>query len=75
MLQSRLLTAIITIKVKFLIKVMLGDLKFARNKLTFEKLGPVLSPCEQNLFLSSSWSKSKKWKTASAGRASFVNCN
>ena len=54
MLQSRLLTVIITIKVKFLIKVMLGDLNFARNKVTFEKLGPVLSPCEQNLFLSSS---------------------
>ena len=73
MLQSRLLTAIITIKVKFLIKVMLGDLKFAQNKLTLEKLGPVLSPCEQNLFLSSSWS-AWSW-SASAGRASFVNCN
>ena len=39
MLQSRLLMAIITIKVKFL-KVMLGDLKFARNKINFRKTWP-----------------------------------
>ena len=39
MLQRRLLTAIITIKVKFL-KVMLGDLKFARNKINFRKNWP-----------------------------------
>ena len=39
MIQSRSLMAIITIKVKCL-KVMLGDLKFARNKINFRKTWP-----------------------------------